>query len=142
MASKAVGEPLTCEHCGRVVTPGWTIVCDHCRLPLGPVAEGPPGEPPFRSNGGRRGRLVPSLLAIAGLVWAAIAVLFFVTYDQVEALVIPGVPGALFVAAAAGWWDGRRWALGVAVLAVIVTVALPCVILVGRLGLAGVPGAG
>ena len=57
-------------------------------------------------------------------------------------LVIFGVPGALFVAAASGWSDGCRWAPGVAVLAVIVTIALACVILVGRFGLAGVPGAG
>lgn len=133
---------MTCEHCGQVVTPGWTIVCDQCRLPLSPVAEGPTWEQPIVSSGVRRGRFVPSLLAIAGLGWTAIALLFFVTYAQVAALVIFGVPCALFVAAASGWWDGRRWAPGVAVLAVIVTIALACVILVGRFGLAGVPGAG
>ncbi len=142
MASEASGDPLTCEHCGQVVTPGWTIVCDHCRLPLSPVPEGPAREPPIVSSGVRRGRLVPSLLAIAGLGWAAIAVLSSVTYDQVEPLVYFGVPCALFLAAASGWWDGRGWAPGVAVLAVIVTIALACVIFVGRLALAGIPGAG
>ena len=142
MAPEASGEQLTCEHCGRVVTPGWTIVCDHCRLPLGPVAEGPTWEPPFVSNGVRRGRLAPGLLAMAGLAWAAIAVLVLVTYAQVEALVIFGVPAGLFLAAASGWWGGSRWAPGVAVLAVIVTIGLVSVMLVGRYGLARVPGAG
>jgi hypothetical protein len=142
MVSKAVGEPLTCGHCRRIVTPGWTIVCDHCRLPLGPVAEGPILEPPVVSNSVHRGRLGPSLLAVAGLATASVAVPFVVRYAQVEALVIFGVPAGLFLAAASGWWDGRRWAPGVAAMAIIVTIALVCVILVGRLALAGVPGAG
>lgn len=107
-----------------------------------PGCGGPDRGTAFGSNGVRRGRLVPSLLAIAGLGWAAIAALFFVTYTQVEALMIFGVPAGLFLAAASGWWNGRRWAPGVAVLAVIVTIALACVIIVGRFGLAGVPGAG
>jgi hypothetical protein len=142
MASRALDDPLTCEHCGRVVTPGWTIVCDHCRLPLSPVADGTTWEPPPTSDRVRRGRLIPGLLAIAGLGWAAIAVLFFVTYLQVQALVIFGVPAGLFLAAASGWWDGRGWAPGAAALAAIVTIALACVIFVGRFGLADVPGAG
>jgi hypothetical protein len=104
MASEASGEPSTCEHCGRVVTPGWTIVCDHCRRPLSPVAEGPTWEPPIVPNGVRRGRLAPSLLALAGLGSAAIAVLVFVSYARVEAQVIFGVPAGLFLAAASGWW--------------------------------------
>jgi hypothetical protein len=142
MASEALGDPLTCEHCGHVVTPGWTIVCDHCRLPLCPVAQGPTRDPPNISSGVHRARLAPGLLAIAGLGWAAMAVLSSVAYDQVEPLVCLGLPGALFLVAASGWWNGRRWAPGVAVIAVIVTIALACVILVGRLALAGVPGAG
>lgn len=31
----------TCPHCGHAVAPGWTVVCDRCRMPLAAGAEEP-----------------------------------------------------------------------------------------------------
>jgi hypothetical protein len=128
----SVDDDVICRSCGQVVTPGWTVVCDHCRMPLPQASDGPTSafEGPATQVGtiGPRGlarrRSIARLLALAGLAWLAVAFLLLTSGAPLVAPAVAAIPAGLFLLAASGWWDGTWWADLVAALAVVATIAI------------------